>query len=271
MAMSMSGYRKIAMLSAGFAFVLLSACSSGGDDGNAAAANEGDGGVASATSTLCSNVTGAEAIIWDIYNGVIRTDSVLPPPLPVGGGTFTHTATPLLGFFYPAGYNPTQIGVDLGTVGVDLIRDDLQVAWRQLQQTPVNNVTAGMLRDTEKDIWLTFFGLQGTATQALCDNEGSVDAGGGIIRSFANTMFRVGDFTFLIASSATALPGFPGQFSAFSKVVVAPTSEFPERSIDTFLAIDWQLLIGENSNLFDTDGDGVPDGIDAEPNNPNVS
>ncbi len=224
-----------------------------------------------ATSTLCNNVTGAEAIIWDLYNGVIRTDSVLPPPVPVGGGTFTHTASPLLGFFYPVGYNPIQIGFDLSTVGADLIREDLQLAWRQLQQTPVNNVTARILRDAERDVWLEFMGLQNTQIQVLCTNEGAGDVGGGIIRSYSNIMFRVGESTFLIASSATALPGFPGQFSAFSKVAIAPTSEFQARAIDTFLAIDWQFLIGENSNLFDTDGDGVPDGIDAEPNNPNVS
>ena len=73
----------------------LSACGGGGDK-----AQNSDNTV----STLCPGITGAEAIIWDIYNGVIRTDvDVLPPAVPTGGGSFIHTAYPLLSFLYPAG------------------------------------------------------------------------------------------------------------------------------------------------------------------------
>jgi len=36
-----------------------------------------------------------------------------------------------------------------------------------------------------------------------------------------------------------------------------------------FLAIDWQMLIGSGSNLFDRDGDGWLDGVDEFPDDPN--
>lgn len=54
------------------------------------------------------------------------------------------------------------------------------------------------------------------------------------------------------------------------KVVVAPTAEFQARALDTFIAIDWQMLLGESANLLDSDGDGWRDGVDAEPKNPLV-
>lgn len=86
--------RFLSYLGIGAMLVGLASC---GGDGNGQSA-------ASATSNLCPNVTGREAIFWDLYNSVIRTDvSVLPPPIPTGGGSYTHPGFPLLGFIYPGG------------------------------------------------------------------------------------------------------------------------------------------------------------------------
>lgn len=232
----------------------------------------GDGteqSAASATSNLCPNVTGTEAILWDLYNGFIRTDvSVLPPPVPVPGGSYTHPAFPLLGFIYPAGWTPTTTSGGFQQVGVDLIRQDQQAIWREDTQIINGMIAARDARDFELQTLLQFLGQAGAQPQVVCVREGSGDAGGGIIVSFSNIMIRVGNHTAVITASVTPLPGLPTS-NIRTKVVASPTAEFPTRAIDVFLAIDWQMLIGNSSNLFDRDGDGWLDGVDEFPDDPN--
>lgn len=225
---------------------------------------------ASATSSLCANVTGTEAILWDLYNGVIRTDvSVLPPPVPVPGGSYTNPAFPLLGFIYPAGWSPTTTSGGFQRVGVNLIRQDQQAIWREDTQVINGVISARDARDFEVQFLLEFLGQAGAQPQVVCVNEGSGDAGGGIVISFSRVMIRVGNHTAVIAASVTPLPGLPTS-SIRTKVVASPTAEFPTRAIDVFLAIDWQMLLGDSRNLFDRDGDGWLDGVDAAPDDPNV-
>jgi hypothetical protein len=224
---------------------------------------------ASATSNLCPNVTGTEAILWDLYNGVIRTDvSVLPPPVPAPGGSYSNPVFPLLGFIYPDGWAPTTTSGGFQQVGVNLIRQDQQAIWRQDTQVINGVIPARDLRNIEIDQLLAFLGQPEAQAQTVCVNEGSGDAGGGIIVWFSNIMLRVGNHTAVIAASVTPLPGLPTS-SVRSKVLASPTAEFPTRAIDTFLAIDWQMLIGDSSNLFDRDGDGWLDGVDEFPDDPN--
>lgn len=239
------------------AFVLAS-CGGNGNDQSAA----------SATSNLCPNVGGTEAILWDLYNGIIRTDvSVLPPPFPTGGGSYTHPAFPLLGFIYPGGWTPETTSGGFQQVGVNLIRQDQQAIWREDAQVLGGAPSAHELRDFEIQTLLQFLGEAGTQPEVVCINEGSGDAGGGIIVSFSNVMIRFGNHSAVITASVTPLPGLPNS-NVRSKVVASPTAEFPSRAIDTFLAIDWQMLLGDNSNLFDRDGDGWRDGVDEFPDDP---
>ena len=231
-----------------------------GDSGAQSAAN--------ATSTICPDVRGAEAILWDLYNGIPRVDtSVLPPDIPPVGGSYSHPAFPLLGFIYPPGWAPQTIAGGIGQVGVNLIRQDNQAIWREESLT-VNGVPGVQtVRDTEFQSLLAFLGQQAGQVQTVCENAGQTDAGGGIIVSFSNIMIRVGNSTAVINASVTPFPGLPNS-SVRVKVVASPTAEFPDRAIDTFLAIDWQMLIGDSSNLFDRDGDGWRDRVDEFPDDP---
>lgn len=240
-------------------FLALAGC--GGDSTEQSAA--------SATSNLCPNVTGTEAILWDLYNGFIRTDvSVLPPPIPIGGGSYTHPAFPLLGFIYPGGWTPTTTSGGFQQIGVDLIRQDQQAIWRE-DSIVVNGLpSARDARDLELQNLLQFLGQAGTQPQIVCVNEGSGDVGGGIIVSFSNIMIRAGNQTAVVRASVTPFPGLPNS-KILVKTVASPTAEFPTRAIDVFLAIDWQMLIGDGSNLSDRDGDGWLDGVDAAPDDPN--
>ena len=225
-------------------------------------------GAAGARSNICNNITGGEAILWDLYNGIPRTDSVLPPDIPTGGGVYSNPVFPLLGFVYPAGWTPTTTTGGINNVGVNLVRQDNQAIWREESLTVNGAPNVQAVRDAELQSLLQFIGQQGGQVQNVCrPNEGTGDAGGGIIVSFSNIIIRVGNHTAVISTSVTPFPGLPSS-SVRAKVVAAPTAEFPDRAIDTFLAIDWQLLIGESDNLFDRDGDGWRDGVDNFPDDP---
>ncbi len=234
--------------------LIISACGGGGGDN----ARKSDNTV----STLCPGITGAEAIIWDFYNGIIRTDvDVLPPAVPTGGGSFMHTANPLLSFLYPAGWNATQIGDSIHTVGVDVIRLDMQAVWRELNMSANGAPTALSVRDSVMNELLQFLTLQNAPIQTLCTNEGTTPVGGGITLTYSHILFRASNQTVYIGAAVTPLPGLPTS-TVRMKVAAAPTDEFKARAIDTFLAIDWQMLIGDSQNLIDSDGDGWHDGID---------
>ncbi len=230
-----------------------------------------NGGVqtaAGATSALCPNVLGTEAILWDLYNGVIRTDvDVLPPPIPTGGGSYTNPTFPLLGFIYPGGWTPETTGGGLQNVGVNLIRQDQQAVWREESLTVNGAPAARDIRDFEVQQLLQFLGQQDAEVETVCTNEGTTPAGGGIVLAFSNIMIRVGNHTAVVDASVTPFPGLPNS-SVRAKMVTAPTAEFPDLAIDTFLAIDWQMLLGDNRNLFDRDGDGWLDGVDQFPDDP---
>ena len=242
----------------------LTACGGGGGGGTAAAL--GPDAAQQAVSNLCGNVVGMEAIIWDMYNGIPRTDNVLPPPFPVGP-SFTHRGAPLLGFHHPVGWTPTEINGGIHNIGVNLIRDDNQAIYRSQQVNAPGNFTAAGVRDTEIQEIRNWLGLQGAQLQVVCSNDAQGAVGGGFVASASNIMFRIGSHTAIVVANTIPL-GISTSITV--KVVVAPTAEFPARALDTFIAIDWQMNLGENANLFDRDGDGWRDGVDAEPDNPFV-
>lgn len=225
------------------------------------------GGPATATSTLCEGITGGEAILWDLYNGVPRTDNGLPPAIPSPNQPYGHPSFPALGFFYPTGWTPETIDGGIHDLGVNLLRNDGTAIWRQHTTTVAGTVAARDVRDNELGALMAFFGLNGQAVTAICTNEGTFDAGGGIPVSVSNGLFRVGGQTAVVVSSVTSFSG-TGSSAVRRQVVSAPTAEFSARAMDTFLAIDFQMIVGDSRNLFDRDGDGWRDGVDEFPDDP---
>ncbi len=207
-----------------------------------------------------------EGLAWDVYNGVLRTDPVLPP-LPPAGPTYTHPAFPLLGFFHPPEYTPFTTNLGIHEFGVDLVRSDGQIVWREYHKNVLGTVSALAVRDGEIQGVLNHLGATGDI-QVVCAREGVVPDPSGIVFSAANVMFRVGNHTALVLVSSAFLQA-TGSTSTTRKVYVAPTAEFGARAIDTFLAIDWQMNLGDDSGFKDSDGDGWRDSADLEPFNPN--
>lgn len=239
----------------------------GGGGGGGAGGGGGGGGASGATSTLCPGITGGTAILWDLYNGVPRTDPVLPPPLPQPGSVYSHPSAPLLGFFYPAGWTPETIDGGIHDLGVNLVRGDGAAVWRQHTTTTNGVPSARELRDFEIGGALTFFGLTPEQMTVVCVNEATFDAGGGIPVSASNILIDGGGMTIVVVASVTPFPGLPSS-SLRRQIVAAPSGEFSARAVDTFLAIDFQMLVGDSRNLFDSDGDGWRDGVDEFPRDP---
>ncbi len=259
----MSRFAHVAMMTV-FALAL-SACGGGGGGGSTAAAT-GPNAAQEAVSNICPNVRGMEAILWDLYNGIPRTDNVLPPPFPVGP-SYTHPSAPLLGFSHHPDWTPNTIDGGIHNVGVNLIRNDNQAIWRNHQINVPGTHTASAVRDAEMQEIRNWLGLGGAQLEVVCSNDAQGAVGGGFVSTASNIMFRIGNHTAVV--TASTIP-FGISTSVMIKVVVAPTAEFQARALDTFIAIDWQMLLGENANLFDRDGDGWRDGVDAEPDNPLV-
>ncbi|MCP4123895.1 MAG: hypothetical protein GY751_19275 [Bacteroidetes bacterium] len=226
--------------------------------------------VANAVSDICNNVTGAEAIHWDLENGIPRTDlpGGIPPNVDVIGGVYSHPVYPLLGFNYPPGWTPETINTS-SAEGVNLIRNDNKAVWRWGGYFVQSGVTALQVRDFEVSSLLEFFNL-GTAFETVCVNSSNTTVAVGINISTSNILLRAGGSTALVASSITYGSSILTP-KANVKVAVAPTTEFPTRVFDTFLAIEFQLLIGNSGTDDDRDNDGTPDVYDNFPDDPTRS
>lgn len=217
-------------------------------------------------SSLCADLSGNEGLAWDIYNGTVVADPSLPPPFPVGGGTYSHSTLPLLGFSFPGGWaafeDPT-----VGVVGVDLIRDDERAAWRYRAGTVNGFAQADSVLGGELEGLAGFVGAVVGQTNFVCTSSSTAQPALGISTEFSGAFVRMAEATALVTVSVTRVDGLPTS-QVFVRSMVAPTGEFSARAYDTFLAIDWQFLAGNTSNLRDRDGDGWPDGIDTFPDDP---
>jgi hypothetical protein len=225
------------------------------------------GATGGATSTLCEGLTGGEAILWDLYNGVPRTDPVLPPPLPVPAAQYIHPGYPALGFEHPVGWTAETLFNGIHDIGVNLLRNDGTAIYRQQTTTENGAPSPRDVRDAELTTAMNFFGVDAGQANVVCVNEGSFAAGGGMQVSVSNILVRANNQTFVVIASVTPFAGLPNS-SIRRQVVASPTIEFSARAIDTFLSIDFQMLVGENANLFDSDGDGWRDGVDEFPLDP---
>lgn len=229
----------------------------------------GGDGFSDNTPSTCMNISGLEGLQWDLHNGVIRTDlpGGVPPTISNIGGTYSNPTSPLLGFSYPPGYTPFTVGGS-GVVGVDLIRSDNAVVWRYVQASTPGFLSVGDLLNFELDGLREFYGLQGMQPQIICQNQGQGSPAIGISQSFSSVYFTIGGISALLAGTTTITDGLNTTFTGV-RLESAPTAEFQSLILEPFLAIDFQLLIGDPDGVQDSDLDGEPDATDAFPFDPN--
>ena len=211
-----------------------------------------------------------EAIAWDYYNGLIRTDPIvfeIPTPT---GGHYVHPGFALLGFHHPGGWTPFSIQ-NGGSQGVNLIRNDNAAIWRYQSDVGQGVPNARAVRDAEIGAMLQFFGINGQV-QTVCAREGTLERapGTGIVTNFSNIMIRAGNHTAILNANVTAYPGTQGFSGIEVRLLAAPTAEFPERLFDTFMAIDRQMITNDPEIENDKDGDGWPRQIDRDDNDPTI-
>lgn len=218
-----------------------------------------------ATSQICNRVTGAQAIYWDISNGIPRVDlpNGQPPVIDSFGGSFFHPDSPTLSFEYPQGWNPVTIRAPQ-TAGVNLVRQDGQAIWRWLSTSVNGFVTARQVRDFEITTMRQNLGLSNNVAD-VCVNEGSLTPFPGITQSFSNILITVDGTTALIAAQTTNLESLPTTQTSV-QVAIGPSDQFDALIFDVYLAIGFQLLYGDRPR--DSDGDGTIDLRDNFPNDP---
>lgn len=224
--------------------------------------------MANLQSEICANVTGIEALFWDIMNGVPRGD--IPGGVPTinnPGGTYSHPGVPLLGFQYPAGYTP-QTDTTPNAIGVNVIRNDGGSLWRQTQIVTLNPIRARDILATEINTLVNFFEGNANQIQRICVNEGtrpSDQLAPGFVVDFSNQLIRFNGITAVITVSVTFTPS--GLNSIMIQKMASPTNQFEDEIMNTYLPISWQLLFRDGGER-DSDGDGVPDNRDLCPNTP---
>ena len=238
---------------------LLSCSKDGGEAPEQQAAN--------ATSEICQNVTGIEAIYWDLSNGVLRGD--IPGGIPTvknPGDYYIHSGYPALGFQMPAGYQAFEISdASSQAIGVDVVRNDNKVVWRYLTFTSAGIVQPQQILNQQVNIFVDALGNANDA-QAICENSFSQPITSSMINSGASVMLRSGTSTLVVKASSLMSQDLNTSFISI-EVSAGPTAEFAMLALDTYLAITWQLLYIDN-DIRDTDLDGTPDVNDNFPYDP---
>ena len=227
--------------------------------------NNGSKNAANATSHICGNVTGIEAIYWDLMNGVPRTD--IPggvPKIATIGGTYSHPSFPLLSFIYPPGYTP-QTDPTSGAVGVNLIRNDNQAIWRYTSIFYSGSTTPQAVLNSEVTQLKAFLKSTG-AVSTVCSQQSSLPRAAGITSNIASAYITFDSFSAAINITITTETGL-GAEQINIVTTAAPTNQFANEISKTFLPIDYQLLYTGGGEI-DSDGDGYPDSTDAFPFDP---
>lgn len=214
-----------------------------------------------ATSHICNEVTGVEAIYWDLMNGIPRTDLGSVPTISSVGGTYIHPTYPPLTFIYPPGYTP-QTDPTSGAVGVNLIRNDNKAIWRYTSIFYSGTASPQAVVNSEVTQLRTFLNSTGNIS-TLCSQQGSLPRAAGITTSNASVYITFDGFSAAIDVTITTEAGL-GAEQINIVTTAAPTADFSNEILHTFLPLDYQLLY-TGSGEQDSDGDGFPDSQDNFP------
>ena len=237
---------------------VLFSCSS--DDG------DGNNNIQGVNSQICANSTGPEAIYWDFAHSIpapLNSVPVISNP----GQQFVHSLHPLIGFTIPQGFSAFEItDAQTGTLGVNVLRNDNNVVFRYIPNTQVaGQVSSTAIIANEINAMFAHYGFNGTP-DVVCTTTANTSFEG-IPSQFSARLLRFGGITAQVWVRSTFIAG--GTFSAIS-VTSAPTQEYNNQVMNTFLPINFQLFVGRDGGFVDNDNDGVPANQDPDDNNPNV-
>ena len=215
---------------------------------------------------LCPNATGLTGIYWEFAHS-IPAPLTRVPMVNNPGGQFVHSQHPLIGFIYPQGFTAFELTEPAtGTLGVNLLRNDNQVVFRYIPSTQASGqIPATAILANEINGMFAHYGFTGTP-EVLCATTAESSAGG-IPAQFTARLLRFGNITAQIWVRSMYTAG--GTFTSIS-ITSAPSNEYQEQIMETFLPINFQLFIGRDGSFVDNDNDGVPANEDPDDNDPNV-
>ncbi len=214
---------------------------------------------------ICPAVDGVTAIYWELGHG-IPAPLTQVPLIPNPGQRFVHGQFPGLGFTIPENYTPVEItDAQTGTIGVNIVRNGNTALFRYI---PTTQVQRQSLIADEINALFTRYGHQGPPDEVVCMTlPTGIQSISGIPIEFNARLLRFSNMTAIITVRSLFIAG--GVFSSIS-AVAAPTSEFETEVLNTFLPINFELLVGPGGGFVDKDEDGVPAIEDPDDNNPNV-
>ncbi len=240
----------------------------------AAACGDDDGvePLASATSQLCSEVSGVEAVYWDLINGVPRGDLpstafTIPFTIDFTQSPYSNSTSLLLGFMVPQGWtvfdavDVSGFGIPGTAAGADLIRADRRAVWRYMLNAQVTGgfTSAGIL-DAEINTTTNLVGSSGPST---VECEFSLQRTGIVgPESITAKLVRAGDFTIFARTHVIIVQGVSASYSSF--ISVAPTAESGQLITDIYVPMITQLYGGGSepaacADGVDNDGDTAID------------
>ncbi len=219
--------------------------------------------IANRVSNTCTNpnVTGYAGLYWDITNGDTTAFGELTevPVIANPDGQFIHSQQPILGFTLPQGFS-AQEAQGQGVIGVNVIRDDMQVLYRWVPLATVFEplFPTQTVLDAEIDALLSFYGFEGEP-EVLCSRTAQQTQV--FPQEFNGRLIRFNGIIAQVWVLGTYVDGTGTSNFALS-ISAAPEAEYEMQIQETFLPFIFQLFVRPDGEFIDKDGDGFDNLID---------
>ncbi len=247
-----------------FILMLLGSCSSD-DSSNPGNELQGIEGI------FCTDYSGPAAAYWNMANGQFIPLNQVPMIANEGGRVLT-PEQPSLSLSYPQGYNGTRLEDDFGfPIGIDILRNDRRVYFRWIPNVSFFGITDfDQVLGPQINLMFETVGYDPNNGFTPRCSRNETQNFEGLAVNFNGRVIEFGEFTGIVWVRSVVVPGL-GTVNSAIQISAAPSAEFDERTLDTFLPFNFQLLVRPDGGGFiDNDRDGTPAHLDPDDNDPDV-
>ena len=234
-------------------------------------ASDSDNQLNGVRAEFCNNYVGPAAAYWNMANGIFVPLNQVPI-IANPGGRVSFAEQPLLSLEYPQGYQGTGVRDSQGfPIGIDILRNDSKAYFRWIPNVSFLGITDfDQVLAPQINLMFTTLGYDaGNGFTPICSrNETQNFEGLGV--NFNGRVIEFGEFTGIVWVRSVVVPGL-GTVNSAIQISAAPTAEFDNRTLDTFLPFNFQLLVrSDGGGFIDNDMDGTPAHLDPDDNDPDV-